>query len=78
MAQQGGAAAKVCRYECPLCGKRGEKLSTHADARTRTANELCNHVRMTEDEAHGPGDSLPDENTLGDPLAHVEVEVLAD
>lgn len=78
MGEQGAGPAKVCRYECPLCGKRGQTLSRTADPHGETVTELRSHVRMTDDEVHGPTNSLPDDGSLADPAAHVAVEEPAD
>lgn len=73
MTAQQSHPPRLCRYRCPICGERRERLLRTHGARRQITNDLVNHVRMTANDGHGPQDELPDEATFTEPSAHVTV-----
>ncbi|MFB6126717.1 MAG: hypothetical protein ABEJ79_05405 [Halolamina sp.] len=73
MTGQQPGTPKLCRYRCPICGERRERLLRTQRARRQITNDLVNHVRMTANEGHGPQDELPDGEVFAEPSAHVTV-----
>lgn len=72
------AGTRLVSWTCPICGRSEELVDTGGSSGSDAVSYLLQHVRRSDDGAHGPPDQLPDVEALESPedcIDQVEYEV---
>lgn len=64
------------RWECPLCEMRRSSIY-QADYERRGRSSLLNHIRHTDDDAHGPWREIPESLTKEELRQSLTVEPMS-